>query len=147
MLLPHEAAHTLFQGLLQAMPWLMCIEYGAAALLLTAHGHLHTCEAYMQVRAHNARLIMRAYSSIEPSKAAALLGLSETQATESAAPLTKLLSIAPSAFPMINSSMIGIVKPWKGLSCCCPAFVDFGVCMVARGEHAWAPLHMLVVCQ
>ena len=33
-----------------------------------------------QVRAHNAQLIARAYSSIEPSKAAALLGLPEAQA-------------------------------------------------------------------
>ena len=51
----------------------------------------------MQVRAHNARLIMRAYSSIDPSKAAALLGLSEAQATESAAPPVYAVKRCPPA--------------------------------------------------
>ncbi len=38
----------------------------------------------MQVRAHNAELITRAYSSIAPEKAAMLLGLPEAQAVERA---------------------------------------------------------------
>ena len=51
--------------------------------------HLAICKAWApstQVRAHNAQLIQRAYSSVEQSKAAALLGLPEAQAVESAHP-------------------------------------------------------------
>jgi len=42
------------------------------------------CGAAAQVRAHNAELIARAYTSIAPAKAAALLGLREAEAAERA---------------------------------------------------------------